>query len=232
MKNLIILSLGLATAASAFARPTDGPFTQSFGLTTTTITNTFVFPKFDTANGTKTLTSIDFTLGGQVFGTAKGESQDAGASVLTLTLEAKLTLARPGFSGNILVSIPTIDSTFNATAFDGVNDFGGTSGVTFNQVASTTSADTQSLTGSADLALFTGSGTAGTISLPIIAKGQSSGSGPGSFLQQFTTQASANASVSYNYTTSGVPEPKVYGAIGAVACLGLLGYRRYRSQQA
>ena len=229
MKNLIILSLGLATAASALARPTDGPFTQSFGLTTTTITNTFVFPKFDTAGGTKTLTSIDFTLGGQVFGTAKGESQDASASVLTLTLEAKLTLARPGFSGNILVSIPTIDSTFNATAFDGVNDFGGTSGVTFNEVASSTSADTQSLSGGADLALFTGSGN---ISLPIIAKGQSSGSGPGSFLQQFTTQASASASVSYNYTTSGVPEPKVYGAIGAVACLGLLGYRRYRSQQA
>ena len=229
MKNLIILSLGLATAASAFARPTDGPFTQSFGLTTTTITNTFVFPKFDTAGGTKTLTSIDFTLGGQVFGTAKGESQDASASVLTLTLEAKLTLARPGFSGNILISIPTIDSTFNATAFDGVNDFDGTSGVTFLSVASSTTADTQSLSGGADLALFTG---AGNISLPIIAKGQSSGSGPGSFLQQFTTQASANASVSYNYTTSGVPEPKVYGAIGAVACLGLLGYRRYRSQQA
>lgn len=209
------------------ARPTDGPFTQSFGLTSTTFTNTFSFPKFDTAGGTKTLTSIAFTIDGNVFGNAGGESLDGAPSTITLTLEAKLTLARPGFAGNIVVDIPTLDSTFGATAYDGTDDKGGTSGFTVTDLGASLG-NSSTLTGGADLALFTG---AGNIDLPIIAKGQSRGDGPGNLTLSFTTLASASVNVSYNYT-SGVPEPKVYGAIGAVACLGLLGYRRYRSQKA
>jgi hypothetical protein len=38
--------------------------------------------------------------------------------------------------------------------------------------------------------------------------------------------------VNYNYHLPSVPEPKVYGALGAVACLGLLGFRQYRRRNA
>ena len=56
----------------------------------------------------------------------------------------------------------------------------------------------------------------------------------GSPVLTFTNSAKADASVTYSYhfAETQVPEPRVYGAIGAVACLGLLGYRRLRARQA
>ena len=72
---------------------------------------------------------------------------------------------------------------------------------------------------------------AGSIVLPILNQVGYSVFGAGSSSILTPTSGSATVTVNYNYHT-GVPEPKVYGAIGAVACLGLLGYRRFRSQQA
>jgi hypothetical protein len=224
MKTITTLALGLAVASAALARPTE-TFSNSFATTATTFNTSLSFPKFDSSLGT--LNSITFQLFGSVLGNAKGESLDASPATLTLTLAASLNLQRPD-NTSIVVTIPTINNTFNATAFDGVIDFAGTSGITYTaQAGSSTNAVT--LSGGSDLALFTGSGS---IVLPVTGTGSSSGSGAGNLLTQFATSASASAQVTYNYSTATVPEPKVYGAIGAVACLGLLGYRRFRSQKA
>lgn len=224
MKTITTLALGLAVASAALARPTE-TFTSSFGPANTTFSNNLSFPKFDSTLGT--LNSITVTLYGGVTGTARGESEDGSPTTITLTLGASLTLTRPDTT-TIVVSLPSLNQTFNATAFDNVVDYGGTSGVTYTGL-SANATNTVSLSGASDISLFTG---AGSISLPIIGTGNSSGSGPGNLDTKFTTQGSATGVVTYNYSTATVPEPKVYGAIGAVACLGLLGYRRFRSQKA
>ena len=66
----------------------------------------------------------------------------------------------------------------------------------------------------------------GTVNLPVSTATFAGASGVGQFA--ITTSDSINVQVTYTYTTTNVPEPKVYGALGAVVCLGLLGYRQYR----
>lgn len=126
----------------------------------------------------------------------------------------------------MVTTIPTTVNTANLGTFDNVIDFGGTSGITFAPMAGSNN-NTSSSSGAADLILFTG---AGNINLPVNAIGNSSGTGSPSLVVQASISGGGLARVTYNYATN-VPEPRIYGAIGAVACLGLLGYRRYRGSR-
>jgi len=76
--------------------------------------------------------------------------------------------------------------------------------------------------------------TGATISLPISTKVSSSigGGGGGQLTISLQTVGLAQVDVTYDTTPCVVPEPKVYGAIGALLSLGLLGFRHYRAKKA
>lgn len=225
-KTFLALAITVVAAIPASAL-TDGPYISSISLTTTGWNLNLSIPKFNPGLGT--LNSISYTLNGSTAGTAKYESLDGAPASISLTLSASLTLQRPDLS-TIKIIIPSTTVNESSAASDGVIDFLGASGSTFSGLSGSTTSGALSLSGAGDRALFTG---AGSIILPVVAAGSSSGSGSGNLVTQFNTAAAADISVTYNYNKdTGVPEPRVYGAIGAVACLGLLGYRRIRSRQA
>ena len=227
IKTLSALTLGLVTASSAFAL-TDGPYDVFFppsGFAATDFSNFLNVPKFNVAGGT--LTSISISLNGNILANQKAENLDPTAASLTLKTDVSLTLKRPDAS-TIVVTIPEVLTPFAAGGFDGTIDFGGSSGTTVT-AAPATSTDSATLNTVGDLALFSG---AGSIALPVNGNASTSATGSGNIISQFSTSANAHVTVTYTYSTANVPEPKVYGAIGAVACLGLLGYRRFRNGQA
>ncbi|BFT30726.1 hypothetical protein D210916BOD24_19020 [Alteromonas sp. D210916BOD_24] len=170
-------------------------------------------PEFD-------LTKISFSIDGDVFGTANVESLDATASTINISLAVTLTLFDLTNSP-LVISIPLFAQQFNATAFDGVIDFGGTSGATFANLNASQGV-TEEYTDAATLSAFTGPGT---ITLGFTAAGSSSANGAGNIVTQFATQASGDVSIVYEYQSAEVAEPSLIALFG----LGLIavgGIRR------
>jgi hypothetical protein len=205
-----ILTLGIAavlvcSAGAAMA----GSVTYGGGvsLATTNWSSSITFPKFNSTLGC--LDSVCFSLDGHVEGTAKFESLDSGPTTVMMNLAATLTLQRPDLS-TLVVTLPVASTTDNVTAFDGVVDFGGTSGRTHLGL-SANSADGRCSSTLSDIALFTGSGS---IVLPCVATGSSNGSGAGNLILQFQTLASAGANVTYWYSQCATPtKPTTWGAL-------------------
>ena len=181
--------------------------------------------KFNPALGH--LNSVVFSMTGLVQGSAQVEntSPSSGADV-KLTLAAGMALTRPGGGAPLVVATPLSITLFSASPFDGVVDFAGTSGATLSGLLGTkfNSAHYES---AADLALFSGPGS---ISLPLTAIGASRASAGGSTISLFSTEARGEVTVAYKYTPSAVPEPRVYGAVGALLCVGFAALRRLRSK--
>jgi hypothetical protein len=205
--GLVILAVPAAADAASIS------YTDSISLATTNWTDSVSIQKFDPSLGT--LTNVEIELIGSVLGTARAESLDAQAAQITLNLAATITLTRPDMSV-LAVALPVSASVFNATAYDGVIDFGGTSGITLPGLTSSDSDTIISPPPASDLALFTG---VGTILLPVMANGSSSASGAGNLITQFNTQASASVKVTYYYDAAVVPEP----ASVAMAAMGVIG---------
>ena len=176
-------------------------FSPVVAQTTTNFTANIGVNQFDPAMGT--LTGIQFTLTGTVLGTVKFESFDSLASTVTSNLAATITLLRPD-NTTIAVVLPTVSATTNLTAYDGILDFGGTSGRTFANVTNTLSVTPAVMSSAADLALFQG---LGSITLPVTASASSSAAGAGNLDTSFNTTAGANGSVTYFYNTTSTPEP-------------------------
>jgi hypothetical protein len=133
-----------------------------------------------------------------------------------MDLAAILRLQRPDLS-NLVVTIPVVSTVDNASAWDGVSDYAGTSGKTYANISASDS-DFATTSSAGDKALFTG---VGFISLPVEANGASTGSGAGNLLLQFQTLASASARVTYDYTA--VPEPSSLLALMS-GLGGLMGF--------
>lgn len=182
----------LLVASPALAAAQQTCFNDNVPLQSTNWASTVTISKFDSGLGL--LQSIDFSLNGQVTGSASIESTDAAPSTVITTYQASITLTRPDLSV-LVVSIPAQQFNDPLTAFDGVIDFAGTSGIAHLGI---TAADGQmiNVTNAADLALFTG---AGNIVLPIDAAGTSTSSGAGNLITQFVTAAEATVDVCYNY---------------------------------
>lgn len=216
---LIMCALLLAQVAGA---DTIG-YGDSIPLQATNWTKSVTVPKFDPALGT--LTGIDFYLTGHVEGNAKFESLDAKATTVTMNLKATITLKRPDMS-TLVVVIPVVSTSDGVTAFDGVIDFGGTSGRAYLGLMANQSDSASSPPPASDLALFTASFAGETITLPAIATGNSEGSGAGNLLLVFSTSASADVRVVYTYDP--IPEPSGLLAImtGLVGMAGAVRIRR------
>ena len=200
---ILIASLGCADATTL-------SYTRTIPLSTTNWANSISVPKFDASLGT--LNQITFTLNGHVEGAARLENLETIPANITVNLSAMLKMMRPDTSV-IVVTIPVVSVTELIAAFDGVIDFGGLSGRTHENLAGNHSETSVSPPPLSDLALFSGTGD---IVLPVSADGYSSGSGAGNLLLQFNTLASAEATVTYDY--SSVPEPS-----GLLALLSGLG---------
>ena len=190
-------------AASASAQTQTVCFNGSIPLTPTNWTNNISVSKFDAALGT--LQSIQFTLGGNIAGSVKIESQDSAATVVSTNFQATLTLTRPDLSV-IVVTVPIANFMDNLAAADGTLDFGGPSGVSHLGITAMASNGATSPPPASDLVLFTGpAGSPGNISLPVTAVGSSIATGSGNLITQFMTSAAVNVQVCYTYLTNTPP---------------------------
>lgn len=191
----LLVAVGLASGASA----QQVCFTDSIPLQPTNWTSSVTVPKFDPNLGT--LTSIDYTLSATATGAARVESLDNQPSVVTLTFQSTITLTRPDNSV-IVVTIPQVQFMDSLSAADGLLDFDGTAGESHENLMTTDSDSVTSPPPPSDLALFTGPGT---ITLPVIATGQSTAQGSGNVISQFVSNASASLTVCYNYIPNTPP---------------------------
>lgn len=171
------------------------------------------FNLFDSIGGTRVLDSVSFSIDGFVSGSAEVESRDAQAATLVTTLEATLTLSSNLVADALVVTIPSVSNTFNATAFDGSLDFAGSSGVSYDDLGATQS-ESASYTDAAVLAAFTG---LGQMNFDFDATATSSATGAGNIVSGFVSNAGGLITVIYNYTD--VPAMNV-SAPSSVALLG------------
>jgi len=179
----------------AFAVAGQVSFTDNVPLTTTNWTQSVTLSKFDPALGD--LQAVIVTLQAHNEGSAAFENQDAASATVTMTFSTRVEVQRPDLS-QLLFGEPTVNTSDSVTAFDGVLDFGGASGRNYANLSQNV---TQSVTAnppSPDLALFTGpAGNPGTITLPVVAVGQSTGTGAGNLTLAFSSKASAAVTVQY-----------------------------------
>lgn len=214
--------LGLM-AAGPLAKAATVTYSASIPLTSTNwVGQSLTISQFDPALGV--LDSVSFTLNGHVEGTAKFESHDATASEVTSQISATIRIRRPDDNSIIVQVIPLAEQTYQVAAYDGIPDWGGTSGKTYSDFANASDSDTLL----SNLGIFLGTGT---ITLPIGASGASYATGPGNIEQSFATQASASAFVIYNYTPTPIPLPAALPA-GLVLLGGVVVAGRMRRKAA
>ena len=199
-KSLGLIYSGLLLLTTmAVANADTVPSVDTISLARMNWTKNLTLQKFDPSLGT--LNSIDFVLSSYIEGSAKFESLDEEPATITMRWSADLTLQRPDHTVIAIVN-PGKTIVDNVTEFDGDDDYLGPSGRTYLDLSSDVSEAYSSLASASDLALFTGPGT---ITLPIIAIGNSSGSGAGNLALRFSTYSGAKVAAFYNYTP--VPEP-------------------------
>jgi len=215
IKALAVVAVVAMSAVSA-AQADTIMFSDNVALQSTNFMTSVTLPKFDPSLGT--LDKVTLKLAGHVEGMAQFESLDADPATVDMELAAEIKLQRPDLS-TLVITLPLVMTTDNVTAFDGMIDFGGTSGKSYPLLTADdmNSVMTMSMM---DLALFTGPGN---IMLPVMATGASTGSGAGNLLLQFSTSASANVMVTYDYT---VPEPATAGLLGLGALASVRRRRR------
>lgn len=225
----------LATALAAIALATGAnaatvAFTDSFGLATTNWTHAIGASQFNGALGT--LNSATFTFTDDIVQRLKAENTGSTADVLTPIASAQF-LFRKSLATLLTTNLSQAGASFNATAFDGVSNFAGTSGVDFGNVTAN-GVGTITLTGPA-LAALIGTGTLGSVGYDVRAIGGGSiSSDNGNLDSSIVTQARYNLNLVYDYTPSRpnpVPEPGTIALFG-VALAGLAVLRRKANKAA
>jgi hypothetical protein len=181
-----------------------GPFTDLVSWAPTDIHTNMMVQKFSPSLGV--LTQVDFVLDGWLQGTLGFENTNPNeGGTWTLRLNGDMTL-EDGLGNTLAATFPFGEFTDTVGPYDGVSDFGGTSGRT--QSVSGHDQDSQSYTDAPTLALFTGT-TRGAapipemITLPFDALGSIEVFGPSNVDTQFTSEAEAQVQVWYHY----IPEP-------------------------
>jgi hypothetical protein len=219
----IVIASAVTDAQGAYAFSTDS--TASTAPTTLTQTatvptaatdwsTTVSLPQFDPTLGT--LTAVDIINAGTFSSDIKVENEDPVPATITATDSGTLTLSNSFLTG--LIATGSSSQQFNATAFDGVIDFGGTSGHDFGaQTAAATNSTT--LTDASVLTAFTGTGS---ISFTEAAHATSNAAGPGNRVVQINTTASAQVSVIYHYIPNGCLKPGNYTIVLASQPAGYL----------
>src|SRR5262249_27535902 len=126
----------------------------------------------------------------------KVENEDQAAVTINAQIAGSINLSVNGKSLSTSVAGPNM--VFNASSYDGAEDFAGTSGFDFGlQTANGSSSMT--LTSPSDLAAFIGKGK---LSLSEVATSTSSASGSGNLVTKAVSQAGSQVTVIYTYTPS------------------------------
>lgn len=213
-KFMVGIAALLASASAAFAGSLDVVgfelcYEAETGLQTTNWSQQLEVPQFNPALGD--LVEVQWSLAGKAAGSVRFESLDAAPTTVTTNLTAEIELWGPN-STLLGVVIPLASNSDNVTEFDGVIDFGGTSGRTYEGLQ----ADDSDSGLAPNLAPWIGNGT---VVLNAVATGTSNATGAGNLITQFQTQAAASVEVCYIY----VPEP---ATLSLLAIAGLLIARR------
>ena len=219
-----ILFTATLLAAASFSNAGTITLTDTVALQTTDFTKSLSFANFDTMGGSLILESVAFSIDGSILGDIEVESRSAAPATITATLSAELKLTDAAMN-TLVVTIPSITRILNATAFDGVVDFGGTSGATYAGL--TAQKFEQSIyTDAATLAMFTGMGSS---MFTFDATAVSVATGAGAITSVFTTSAGGVVEVIYTYRE----RPNQVSAPSQVAMLGIglliiAGFRKVR----
>jgi len=226
--SILLCLMALAASASVITfGPVymDAPSPSGFAFPNfgqTNFTSVISLPQFDPTLGT--LTSATFSFTGTVSGNVQFENEDPTPQTVHVTVEAILELddTTNGWS----ISVDAKNQFDRATtAYDGVEDFGGTSGFTVNDVEDTKTDQYTTIDGLDDLSVYTGTGT---VEFTVQATGFSNGTGGASLIRHLTTYGASNASVTYDYI-SDVPEPATWGYI-AISLVGFACFRLRRRE--
>src|SRR5262249_16326794 len=134
--------------------PTTETETATFTQKNTNWSATQSVPQFNPALGT--LTSIDILISDPITATIKVENLDTALATINALDTGAVTLTGAGING--LSSPINFSQNFNASAFDGGIDFGGTSGHTFGPLVQQGS-KTITLSDPGSLAAYTGTGS-------------------------------------------------------------------------
>ncbi len=186
----VVVALVLLPALAWSQTVTTDPQCQTIDQTATNWTSSVTLDKFDPSLGV--LTQVGLSAMGTIIQTIKIESHDTSPQTVTGTGTATITVTLPSSPQTLVVS-PTNTVMHPYTAYDGVQDFGGTSGSTDTGVTNTA---TQTLSPYAPISDFNGPGT---VMLPVAAVASSHTSGAGNVVSQFITTAGATVCVQYTY---------------------------------
>jgi hypothetical protein len=190
---------------------------STIDTTPKTITQTITFPDAVTSwsksgvvnqfnAGLGTLTSVQITNSGSLTGFAKVESSDAAPQTITRTVSGTFTVSGPGVGS--LSTTGSGSDNFNATAYDGVLDFSGTSGHDFGGKTVTGS---KSATLTSSLSAYIGNST---VSFTESASGTVGTTSTGLNLHAITSgNANATVTIVYTYIPSNCLKPGAYAIV-------------------
>ncbi len=191
------LLAGAASLLGTVAFANQVQFTDTVPLQTTNWTDSLTVPKFNAALGM--LNSVSVRFDALIEGRIGAENNSPNPQTISATLSATLNYQTPG-GAPLLSLIPSNPFTPPPLQpFDGVIDFGGTSGF-FSPILSDTESQTINVPPDALLALADFQG-AGTVTFPVAASGSSfftGQTGNEAFLVEL--RASASVIVTYNFT--------------------------------
>ncbi|WP_392531375.1 choice-of-anchor E domain-containing protein [Nostoc sp. C117] len=209
----IVATSGVANAASfSYTSSTDYDYTDI-------VDAPLSIQKFDSSLGTLKGVTIGFT--GDVLGNAGFENKNTRQSQVTVNLASELSLEVNNQS--IFALNPQNSYAYQVVKYDGITNFGGTSGKTVSGLTATQSA-TQSYTDSQFLQSFIGNGN---IDFLFSAIAKSTVIGSGNIASYVETLAKANIKVTYDYDEAkSVPEPSTTLGVGLIAGLCLLSQRK------
>lgn len=190
------------------------PQQQTLGYGSPGVVRPITFAQFDPGLGT--LVEVDLTVVSELNGTVSVENLGAAAATVTVSLPGTVTLQSP--SGlTMTTAYPSLTTNLNLGAFDGSQDFGGSSGsVASNIQATATSLAYFGLTGSIDQAAFTGNGS---VSLSFNSQVLGAESGGANLFSELQSQTGAEVTLQYGYVAAGSGQNSGGGSGGSGSTL-------------